>query len=97
MTDESLIIADPIKWQETTDNHPLSLNLRGSRRFWLTVESLLDRPIIRSSAPELSGMVIHLKDDVWLELKTTEGSNWLDYRFVSQADVEKDHAWAFKD
>lgn len=96
------IIEDPLEWQKRIDNAPASINMRGSSRFWRTVAELSGMNIWRNGAPELSQMIIELKEglglllsvDAWEQEEGEEPGGWIDYRFI-ELDYSRP-AWPVK-
>jgi hypothetical protein len=74
MTDEILsertpIISDPLAWQRAIEDADASINLRGSERFWATVEALSGMDVVyRNGAPEFTEIVFRLKGNIGLRL-----------------------------
>jgi hypothetical protein len=67
--EDSPIISDPLAWQRAIEDAPASINLRGSERFWATVEALSGMEVVyRNGAPEFSEIVFRLKGNIGLRL-----------------------------
>lgn len=98
VTQREGIIEDPLKWQTRIDASHLHLNVKGCRRFWLTVEHLLDgRLSYLDDVPHPSVIVLQLRGNVGLEIRASspcDGPEFpvkLKYKFVKlckEQDVE---------
>lgn len=62
------VIDDMLAWQKMMDEAPASINLRGARRFWLTVARHLGRTCFTDGSPDITQVVIPLTDTVGLQL-----------------------------
>jgi hypothetical protein len=87
------IIADPLAWQERIDASGLSPNMRGSARFWRTVEARGVKVWYKDGVPEFTEIAFDLGDGIGLLLSTSEGSPYIRYAFCELADEpEAPHA-----
>jgi hypothetical protein len=84
------VIDDPIAWQEMMDNAPASINLRGSERFWNTVNARgIKGMIYRDGCPEFTTIAFDLGDDIALVLSAQgEESPYIKFRFER---IEQEH------
>ena len=87
MHDDVEIITDPLAWQKEIDRSGLSVNMRGSARFWKTVEAHGIPVVYRNGAPEFSEIVFSLGDNIGLELSVTDDWPFIRYAFV---EIEKE-------
>ena len=82
-TDWAPIIDDPLAWQSRIDASGLQPNMRGSARFWRTIQERYGLTVwYRDGAPDFGEIVFKLADGLGLELSTEEGSTHMRYRFV---------------
>ncbi len=59
-------IDEMLKWQAECDAMGIGINLRGSARFWNTVQYHTDCSFSINGAPEFSQIIVPLADDVGL-------------------------------
>jgi len=80
--DEYPPIDDPLDWQRRREASSAPLNMRGSARFWRTVERYGLRVWYRDGAPEFTTIVFELAPGLGLELSTKEDDAWIRFAFV---------------
>ena len=68
LREESKIISDPLAWQTAMDASSAGINLRGSERFWRTVEALGIERVYSDGVPEFTEIVFRLKGNIGLRL-----------------------------
>jgi hypothetical protein len=76
------IIDDPLSWQRGIDVMRVGPNMRGSARFWATVEARGLSVVYQDGVPDFTRIVLDLGDGIGLELSTEDDTPYIRYRFV---------------